>query len=388
MGAQTVFTLGALGSISAVRMAVPTRIGLSYSPPLLFVEFNAGGKLWHRRVTPEDVRKPEHAIYFAGVPELQLARFLGMLKAGAAVFESCGAGEWPADADLTLRSKGHAFAAVLARAAAATGRWEVFGRVCREADMSTLTKIGDGEGKLLRVMVDLAEQHDRDIVDLLDAKDLALLSLLADEGCLAAKSALAKKAAGCESVLRTRRSFRPENPEADAPSKELGRQATAEAAERLVLQLDPAGTIESVPTDIGEETGMDKAESEVSKEAPEKAQPDEFFQPPVRRSTTDAAERLAPKLGPAGMVESVLVEIGEDAGMDKAESKVSIEASAEAKWQLLMPDDTPRAREASPQSAGKGAARKPTLSPSSSTSSTDHSVNLSPAGSVQSVDIA
>merc|ERR1719311_134921 len=191
-------------------MAVPTRIGLSYSPPLLVVEFNAGGKLWHRRVPPDDVRKPEHAVYFAGVPEPQLARFLEMLKAGAAAFATCKAGEWPADASLSLRSQGHAFAAILARAAAGTGRWEVFGRVCREADMSTLTKIGDGEGKLLRVMVDLAEQHDRDVVDLLDAKDLALLSRVAEEGCLAAKSALAKKAAGCETVLRARRSFRPE----------------------------------------------------------------------------------------------------------------------------------------------------------------------------------
>ena len=67
-------------------MVVPTRIGLSYAPPLLVLEFSDGGKLWHRRVPPEDVRKPEHAIYFAGVPEPQLVRFLHMLKAGGPAF--------------------------------------------------------------------------------------------------------------------------------------------------------------------------------------------------------------------------------------------------------------------------------------------------------------
>ena len=46
----------------------------------------------------------------------------------------------------------------------------------------------------------------------------------------------------------------------------------------------------------------------------------------TERSGTMSKPGLAPKLGPAGMVESVLVEIGEDAGMDKAESKASIEA--------------------------------------------------------------
>jgi hypothetical protein len=366
-------------------MAVPTRIGLSYSPPLVVVEFTAGGKLWHRRVPPEDLRKPEHAVYFAGVPEPQLTRLLEMLKTGAAAFESCKAGEWPAGADLALRSNGHALAAVLARGAASNGRWEVFGRVCREADMSAITKIGDGEGELLRVIVDLAEEHNRDVVDLLDAKDLALLSRVAEEGCLAAKSALAKKAAGCESVLRTRRSVRLETPDSGAPFQPPGRQSTAEAAERLAPQLDPAGTVESVLAEIGEEAGMHKAESEASMEAPE---PDVPLHQPARQSTADAADRLAPKLDPAGLVESTLAEIGEEAGMDKAESEASMEASAETKWQMLMPDGTPRASEASPQSQGKGAARKPTLSPSSSTSSTDHSVNLSPAGSVQSVEIA
>jgi hypothetical protein len=373
-------------------MAVPTRIGLIYSPPLLVVEFNAGGKLWHRRVPPEDVRKPEHAIYFAGVPEPQLTRFLEMLKNGAAAFESCKAGEWPADdAYLSLRSKGHVLAAVLARSAAATGRWEVFGRVCREADMSTVTKTSDGEGELLRVIVDLAEKHDRDVVDSLDAKDLALLSRVAEGGCVAAKAALAKKAAGCESVLRARRSVRPETAESDAPFEPPARQSTAEAAERLAPKLDPAGTVESVLAERGEEAGMDKAESEASVEA----QPKAHFQPPGRQSTADAAERLAPKLDPSGMVEAVLTEIGEEAGMNKAESETSMEepspmeASAETKWNMLMPKDTtPRASEATPRSGEKGAARKPTLSPSSSTSSTDHSVNLSPAGSVQSVEIA
>merc|ERR1719321_2646634 len=110
---------------------------------------------------------------------------------------------------------------------------------------------------------------------------------------------------------------------------------------------------------------MDKAESEASIEAPENTQPDEALHAPGRQSTADAAERLAPKLDPAGLVESTLAEIGEEAGMDKAESEASMEASAETKWQELMPDNTPRASEATPRSAGKGAARKPALSPSS-----------------------
>ena len=36
---------------------------------------------------------------------------------------------------------------------------------------------------------------------------------------------------------------------------------------------------------------------------------------------------LAPKLDPSGMVEAVLTEIGEEAGMNKAESETSMEES-------------------------------------------------------------